>query len=125
MRKLLFVSLFLLLPTAAMAQDVAANKTAVKSAPKAEEKAKPVILDKSKLQEMRLNALELENAQYKLKEAQAVVQKAQDSIADFWKSVGINPAELQTKWEASNGQNGDIVLTPKADKKIEEKPKTP
>lgn len=108
-----------------MAQDVAANKAAVKPAPKAEEKARPVILDKSKLQEMRLNQLELENAQYKLKEAQAVVQKANDAIADFWKAVGINPAELQTKWEASNGQNGDIILTPKAEKKIEEKPKSP
>ena len=105
----------------AFRQDVAANKPALPK-PKAEEKAKPIILDEAKRKDLRLAALELDNARFRLKEAQDNVTKAESAVADFWRSVGIaNPAELQTKWEASNGQNGDIILTPK--KEMAEKPK--
>lgn len=88
--------------------------------PKAEEKAKPIILDQAKLKELQIANLLLENAQLKLKAAQDAVQLAQgdvtkagDGVAAFWKAIGINPAELSTKWQASNGVNGDIILTKK------------
>jgi hypothetical protein len=123
----LFFVLCLILPSYAMAQDVAANKPA-KPAVK-EEKPKPVILEQAKLQELRLVTLEQENLQLKLQQLQAQAErlqadakKADEAITAFWKTVGINRAELATKWEASNGVNGAIILTPKADAK-EEKPK--
>ena len=119
MKRILFV-LCLLLPSYAMAQDVAAS-TPVKSVSN-EEKPKPVILDTAKLQELRLATLERENLQLKLQQLQADAKKADEAITAFWKTVGINRAELETKWEASNGVNGAIILTPKADAK-EEKPK--
>ena len=126
MKRFLIV-LCLLLPSYATAQDVAANKP-VKPVVK-EEKPKPVILDQAKLQELRLVTLEQENLQLKLQQLQAQAErlqadakKADEAITAFWRTVGINRAELATKWEASNGVNGAIILTPKADAK-EEKPK--
>lgn len=124
MRKILFV-LMMILPVCAVAQDVAASKAAV-APPKAEEKAKPVILKKDgELRELRLANLELKNLELRYKELQAAmekmqaeIKKADDSIADFWAKLGVNRAELQTKWEASAGQNGDVILT----RKVEAKP---
>lgn len=115
MRKMIMVCL-LIVPSYAMAQDVAANKAAVKAAPKVEDpKPKPVILDEVKRLRMTVANQALELAKRNLKDAE-------DAVAAFWREIGINPAELSTKWEASNGQNGDIILLPR--KEIVEKPKT-
>lgn len=121
MKRILFV-LCLILPSYAMAQDVAANKP-VKPVVK-EEKPKPVILDTAKLLELRLVTLEQENLQLKQQlqaiqseRLQADAKKADEAITAFWRTVGINRAELATKWEASNGVNGAIILTPKEEAK--------
>ena len=55
----------------------------------------------------------LKAAQDAVQLAQGDVTKAGDGVAAFWKAIGINPAELSTKWQASNGVNGDIILTKK------------
>lgn len=116
MRKLILICL-LILPSYAAAQDVAASRQAATSKG---DKPKPVILDQAKLQELRLVTLEQENLQLKLQQLQAQVEKLQadarkadDAITAFWKTVGVNRADLATKWEASNGVNGAIILTPK------------
>lgn len=125
MRKILFV-LILLLPATAWAQDLAANKSA--APPKTEEKAKPVILKKDgELKELRLATLELENLQLRaqamkaeFEKLQEQVKKADDDVTAFWAKLGINRVELPTKWEAVDGQNGDIIL-----KRKEDAPKAP
>ena len=124
MKKLVIV-LFLLLPLPAVAQDVAANNA--KPAPKVEEKAKPVIIPNSKRQEWAIISLQLENAKLKAEaavppEIKKAVKDANDALDAFWKGVGVNPAEITTKWDISDGQNGDIILTPK---KVETPAKTP
>ncbi len=130
MRKILFV-LVLILPSYAMAQDRnqlrLENAPHNTTAPKVEEKAKPVILKKDgELRELRLVTLELENLQLRYKELQsalekmqAEVKKADDSVTDFWAKLGVNRTELSTKWKVSNGQNGDIILTREAEKPTE------
>jgi hypothetical protein len=149
MRKLLFVAVFLLLPSYAMAQNPNAPKSLVVpngslTTPKpsdsaypntkiderlknAEENTKPVIIPNAKKQELAIISLQLENAKLKAEaaipaEMREAVRKADDAVVAFWKSIGVNPTEIATKWTVSDGQNGDIILTPK---KIEEKPKTP
>lgn len=124
--KRVFLFVCLLLPSYAMAQDLAANKPA--APPKAEEKAKPVILKKDgELKELRLATLELENLQLRaqamkaeFEKLQEQVKKADDGVTAFWAKLGINRAELPTKWEATDGQNGDIIL-----KRKEDAPKAP
>ena len=148
MKKLILICL-LALPSYAMAQGVVSEKiltdNVVKADPprsaypntkiderlkKVEEKAKPVIIPNSKRQEWTIISLQLENAKLKAEaavpaEIKKAVKDADEALAAFWKGVGINPAEIQTRWDVSDGQNGDIILTPKTEKKIEEKPKTP
>lgn len=147
MKKLIIV-LFLLLPSYAMAQGVTSTdipaqqraimsyqaeqeakavKTAVSPSPKVEEKAKPVIIPNSKRQEWAIISLQLENAKLRAEaavpaEIKKAVKDANDALDAFWKGVGVNPAELTAKWDISDGQNGDIILTPK---KIEPPAKTP
>jgi len=124
--KRIFLFVCLLLPSYAMAQDLAANKPT--APPKAEEKAKPVILKKDgELKELRLATLELENLQLRaqamkaeLDKMQEQVKKADDGVTAFWAKLGINRVELPTKWEAIDGQNGDIIL-----KRKEDAPKAP
>ena len=124
--KRIFMFVCLLLPSYAMAQDLAANKPT--APPKAEEKAKPVILKKDgELKELRLATLELENLQLRaqalkaeLEKMQEQVKKADDGVTAFWAKLGINRTELPTKWEAIDGQNGDIIL-----KRKEDAPKAP
>ena len=124
--KRIFLFVCLLLPSYAMAQDLAANKPT--APPKAEEKAKPVILKKDgELKELRLATLELENLQLRaqalkaeLEKMQEQVKKADDGVTAFWAKLGINRVELPTKWEAIDGQNGDIIL-----KRKEDAPKAP
>lgn len=124
--KRIFLFVCLLLPSYAMAQDLAANKPA--APPKAEEKAKPVILKKDgELKELRLATLELENLQLRaqamkaeFEKLQEQVKKADDGVTAFWAKLGINRVELPTKWEAIDGQNGDIIL-----KRKEDAPKAP
>ena len=119
--KRIFLFVCLLLPSYAMAQDLAANKPT--APPKAEEKAKPVILKKDgELKELRLATLELENLQLRaqamkaeLDKMQEQVKKADDGVTAFWAKLGINRVELPTKWEAIDGQNGDIILKRKED----------
>lgn len=132
--KQFFIALFFAL-TAISAFAQSPQNTAKDSSPAvviAEEKpakTKSVILDKSKLQELNILRLTLENAQLKADaaipaELKAEVKKANDAIAEFWKAAGINPAELSTKWSANNGQNGNIILTRNEDvpPKTEAKP---
>ncbi len=121
--KRIFLLVCLILPSYAMAQDVAANKPAPKPVVK-EEKVKPVILDTAKLQELRLVTLEQENLALKLErlraeaeKLQADAKKADDNITAFWQKLGIKREELATKWEASNGQDGAIILKPKEEAK--------
>ena len=124
--KRIFLFVCLLLPSYAMAQDLAANKPT--APPKAEEKAKPVILKKDgELKELRLATLELENLQLRaqalkaeLEKMQEQVKKADDGVTAFWAKLGINRVELPTTWEAIDGQNGDIIL-----KRKEDAPKAP
>lgn len=129
MRKLLFVCL-LLLPIPALAQEPAA----LKSTPTPEvktERVRPVILDKERLKDLRMLSLALENAQLKADRAipaelKAEIKNANDALNDYWKSLGINPDDLGTKWQRSAGQNGDIILTPVLpEKKVDTPPKTP
>jgi hypothetical protein len=139
MRKLLFVAVLLLLPSYAMAQGVTiggdgptvpsklALKNVSSTAPKPEENTKPVIIPNAKRQEWAIISLRLENAKLKAEaaipaEMKKAVQDANNDLAAFWKGIGIDPADIPAKWTPSDGQNGDIILTPK---KIEEKPKTP
>lgn len=117
--KRIFLLVCLILPVHAFAQD--APKPADKPV-NAPEKAKPVILDVAKLQELRLVTLEQENLALKLERLRAEAEKLQgdakkadDNITAFWQKLGINRAELATKWEASNGLAGAIVLKPKAE----------
>lgn len=131
MRKLIIV-LFLLLPSYAMAQSAAAASIGAsgKEVLKVEENTKPVIIPNAKRQEWAIISLQLENAKLKAEaavpaEIKKAVKDANDALDAFWKGIGVNPAELATKWDISDGQNGDIILTPKAEKKIEEKPKAP
>ncbi len=121
--KRIFLLICLILPTYALAQDVAANKPAPKPITK-EEKAKPVILDAAKLQELRLVTLEQENLALKLERLRAEAEKLQtdakkadDAITAFWQRLGIKREELATKWEASNGVDGAIILKPKEEAK--------
>lgn len=148
MKKILFALLFLL-PATALAQtgtisgdphivsalDGKSAKIANSTAPKPEEKAKPVIIPAAKMQELaalrkdlQLALLNIENAQLKIKELNAIIetakgdgQKAKALEAEFWRKLGINPEELPTKWEPSDGQNGDIIL--KRKEEPAEKPK--
>lgn len=124
MRKILLtLSSLFFLATVGLAQTPQNTaKDAPKTAPKVEEKAKPVIITNAKKQELIIASLQLENAKLKLKEFQAEVTKAEDNVAAFWKSVGIDPTKLATEWQASDGQNGDIILTKK---EPEKKPDTP
>lgn len=129
MKKLILICL-LVLPSYAMAQNVAANKAAVNPAPKIEEKAKPVVIPNTKRQEWAIISLQLENAKLKAEaavpaEIKKAVKDANDALDAFWKGIGVNPAELTTKWDVSDGQNGDIILTPKVEKKVEPPAKTP
>jgi hypothetical protein len=148
MKKLVIV-LFLLLPSYAVAQSANAPKSLVVpngslTTPKpsdsaypntklderlknAEENTKPVIIPNAKRQEWAIISLRLENAKLKAEaaipaEMKKAVQDANNDLAAFWKGIGIDPADIPAKWTPSDGQNGDIILTPK---KIEEKPKTP
>jgi hypothetical protein len=121
--KRIFLLICLILPTYAAAQDVAANKPAPKPAAK-EEKAKPVILDAGKLQELRLVTLERENLTLKLEQLraqaeklQADAKKADDNVTAFWAKLGIKREDLDTKWQAANGVDGAIILTPKVEDK--------
>ena len=121
--KRIFLLVCLMLPIYAFAQDApkpaASPEPVSPAAPVGEKSAKPkpVILEKEKLTELTLLRLQLENAQLKADAAipadlKANIKAAGDAIAEFWKAVGINPAELSTKWQASNGVNGAIILKP-------------
>lgn len=129
MRKLLFVAVFLLLPSYAMAQSASSASIGAsgKEVLKVEENTKPVIIPNAKRQEWAIISLRLENAKLKAEaaipaEMKKAVQDANNDLTAFWKGIGIDPADIPAKWTPSDGQNGDIILTPK---KIEEKPKTP
>lgn len=98
-------------------------KDAPSIVPKVEEKTKPVIITNAKKQELIIASLQLENAKLKLKEFQAEVVKAEDNVAAFWKSVGVDPTKLATEWQASDGQNGDIILTKREPEKKSDTPK--
>ena len=114
----------LILPSYAMAQTPQNTaKDAPKATPKVEERAKPVIISNAKKQELVIASLQLENAKLRLKEFQAEVAKAEDNVAAFWKSIGIDPTKLATDWQASDGQNGDIILTRKEPEKKPDAPK--
>ena len=122
--KRILLLICLILPAYALAQDVATNKPAPKPAPVKEEKPKLVILDQAKLQELRLVTLEQENLTLKLQQLQvqaeklqADAKKADEAIAAFWTRLGIKREELATKWEASNGVDGAIILKPKEEAK--------
>lgn len=128
--KRIFLIVCLILPTYALAQDVKTLENLKESAPvkvinpKPEEKAKPVILDAAKLQELRLVTLEQENLALKLERLRAEAEKLQgdakkadDNITAFWQKLGIKREELATKWEASNGVDGAIILKPKEEAK--------
>jgi hypothetical protein len=135
MRKLILVCL-LVLPSYAMAQDVAANKPVPKVESKAEEKAKPVIVSAAKMNEVfglqkdvQIAVLTIENAQAKIRELNAIIEKAKAdgqksdaAVTEFWLKLGIKRTELETVWAAANGQNGDIIFTKK---EAAEKPKIP
>jgi hypothetical protein len=121
--KRIFLLVCLILPVHAFAQDApkpaASPEPVSPAAPVVEKSAKPkpVILEKEKLTELTLLRLQMENAQLKADAAipadlKANIKAAGDAIAEFWKTVGINPAELSTKWQASNGVNGAIILKP-------------
>lgn len=123
--KRIFLLICLMFSTHAFAQD--AKPLQAKPADKpvsAPEKAKPVILDAAKLQELRLVTLEQENLALKLERLRAEAEKLQsdakkadDNITAFWAKLGIKREELATKWEASNGLDGAIVLKPKEEAK--------
>lgn len=121
--KRIFLLVCLMLPVHAFAQDAKPLQATPADKPvNAPEKAKPVILDVAKLQELRLVTLEQENLALKLERLRAEAEKLQgdakkadDNITAFWQKLGINRAELATKWEASNGLDGAIVLKPKAE----------
>lgn len=91
-----------------------------KPAPKAEEKSKapaPIILDKTKLLELTNLRLALENAQLKATaaipvELKKAIEDSSTALGKFWQAVGVNPEELATKWKASDGLDGAIILTP-------------
>lgn len=121
-KTILMLVLLFTIPALLQAQDVAKN-TPPKAPAKIEEaKPKPIILDKVKLLELSNLRLALENAQLK---AQAAIpaelakgmKDAGDAVGKFWQSVGINPDELSTKWTATNGVDGAIILTPVEPKK--------
>jgi len=126
------IVLFLIVPSYAMAQSASAPSSIVVpngslTTPKAEENTKPIIIPNTKKQEWAILSLQLENAKLKAEaavpaEVKKAIKDANDGLDAFWKSIGINPTEIPTKWNVSDGQNGDIILTPK---KIEEKAKTP
>lgn len=140
MRKLIIV-LFLLLPSYAMAQVVETRTLENRGpgiapvAPKVEEKAKPVIVPAAKMQEVfslmkdvQIAVLTIENANAKIKELNALIEKAKAdgqksdaAVTEFWAKIGIKRAELETLWKGVPGQNGDVILT----KEVEDKPKTP
>lgn len=122
--KRIFLLLCLILPTYALAQDVKLQSTAADKPVTAPEKAKPVILDAAKLQELRLATLEQENLTLKLERLRAEAEKLQgdaknadDNITAFWAKLGIKREELATKWEASKGVDGAIILKPKEEAK--------
>lgn len=122
--KRIFLLICLILPTYALAQDVKLQNTPADKPVTAPEKAKPVILDAAKLQELRLVTLEQENLTLKLQQLQAQAEKLQtdakkadDAITAFWQRLGIKREELATKWEASNGVDGAIILKPKEEAK--------
>ncbi len=145
--KRLFLILLLMIPVGAMAQslasvdalnlsdvnwqDVAKNSPPKSSAKVEESKPKPIILDKVKLLELSNLRLVLENAQLKVQAAipadlTKAMKDAGDAVAKFWQTVGINPEELATKWQATNGVDGAVILTPvepKKDVAPETKPK--
>lgn len=122
--KRIFLLICLALPTYALAQDVKLQNAPADKPVTVPEKAKPVILDTAKLQELRLVTLEQENLALKLErlraeaeKLQADAKKADDNITAFWQKLGIKREELATKWEASNGQDGAIILKPKEEAK--------
>jgi len=122
--KRIFLLLCLILPTYAFAQDAKLQNTPDAKPVSAPEKAKPVILDSAKLQELRLVTLEQENLALKLERLRAEAEKLQsdakkadDNITAFWAKLGIKREELATKWEASNGVDGAIILKPKEEAK--------
>ena len=122
--KRIFLLLCLILPTYAFAQDAKLQNTPADKPVSAPEKAKPVILDAAKLQELRLVTLEQENLALKLERLRAEAEKLQgdakkadDAITAFWAKLGIKREELATKWEASNGVDGAIILKPKEEAK--------
>ena len=128
MKKILLTLIgVLVLTTVGLAQDrfnsVEGAKGTTSIATKVEEKAKPVIISNAKKQELVIASLQLENAKLRLKEFQAEVTKAEDNVAAFWKSIGIDPTKLATDWQASDGQNGDIILTRKEPEKKPDVPK--
>jgi len=122
--KQIFLLLCLILPIHAFAQDAKLQNTPADKPVTAPEKAKPVILDAAKLQELRLVTLEQENLALKLERLRAEAEKLQtdakkadDAITAFWQRLGIKREELATKWEASNGVDGAIILKPKEEAK--------
>lgn len=122
--KRIFLLICLILPTYAFAQDAKLQNTPDGKPVTAPEKPKPVILDAAKLQELRLVTLEQENLALKLErlraeaeKLQADAKKADDAITAFWQRLGIKREELATKWEASNGVDGAIILKPKEEAK--------
>lgn len=122
--KRIFLLICLILPIHAFAQDAKLQNTPANKPVTAPEKAKPVILDVTKLQELRLVTLEQENLALKLERLRAEAEKLQtdakkadDAITAFWAKLGIKREELATKWEASNGLDGAIVLKPKEEAK--------
>lgn len=88
-----------------------------------EKKPKPVILEKPSLLELSNLELRLENA--RLKAEAAIPQAVKDEMKavgteldKFWADRGIKREELATKWKASNGQQGAVILQPVSEKPV-------
>lgn len=117
MKKILFVLLFVLLSSYAFAQGEIAKANTNTPAAKKETPAKspaPIILDKVKLEKLRLLQLEQENAQLKAdaaipQELKTAIKNAGEALNKFWSDAGVKADE---KYERSEGVDGAIILTP-------------
>lgn len=132
MRKILLVSLFLLLPSYAMAQEPAALKATPEAKPKAEEKKAPpdtftipeVRQDKARLLSKDLLIIEMQLREltrlYKEQEAQQrqLAEKLTAEMASAMRAVGIEEKDFD-KYE----MNRDTLIITK--KKTEETAKKP
>jgi hypothetical protein len=111
MKRIIFLTILLLAPVLAVAQDKPTTKASDKPIEaKAPEKAKPVILDKAKLLELENLSLKLQLAQARAEaaipaELKKAAEQADTAIAEFWKSVGI-PREQLSEYTVSDGVDG-------------------